>query len=129
MTSRFVFLTGLLISMLPAQSVAQSSTEWVDIKDPEELRALYSNKTFRGFGWIGHYRADGKALVTDRSGKPDARTWEVKGNDQVCVTKSNGVVTCLRVQRNRKNPNEVLITNLGNNLSLGVTVEDGIPNF
>jgi len=129
MTSRVVVLTGLLVCMLAAPSVAQSPKDWVDIKDPKELRALYSNKTFRGNGWIGHYRADGKAMVIIAGGKPDARTWEIKGSDQVCVTKGDGVVNCLRLQRNRKKPNEVILTNQRTGGVLNVTVEDGIPKF
>jgi len=129
MTSRVVLLTGLLICMLPGPSIAQSTKDWVDIKDPKELRALYSNKTFRGNGWVGHYRADGKAMVIIAAGKPDARTWEIKGKDQVCVTQGDGVVNCLRFQRNRKKPNEVILTNQRTGMTLNVTVEDGIPKF
>ena len=129
MRSRVVLLTGLLTWMLPAPSIAQSAKDWVDIKDPKELRALYSNKTFRGNGWVGHYRADGKAMVIIAAGKPDARTWEIKGNDQVCITQGDGIVNCQRLQRNRKKPNEVILTNQRTGMTLNVTVEDGIPKF
>lgn len=129
MTSRVVLLTGLLVCMLAAPSFAQSPGDWVDIKDPKDLRALYSNKTFRGNGWVGHYRADGKAMVIPAEGRPDARTWEIKGSDQVCITQGDGVVNCQRFQRNRKKPNELTLTNQRTGVTLNVTVEDGIPKF
>jgi hypothetical protein len=54
MTSRVVILTGLLVCMLAAPSVAQSPKDWVDIKDPKELRALYSNMA--SLRYSGHFR-------------------------------------------------------------------------
>jgi hypothetical protein len=87
------------------------------------------NKTFRGNGWVGHYRADGKAMVIIADRAPAARTWEIKGSDQVCVTHGEGVVNCLRLQRNRKKPNEVILTNQRTGVVLNITVEDGIPKF
>jgi len=42
------FIVGALICTLFVPAVSQSADDWVEIKDPAELRALYSNKTIRG---------------------------------------------------------------------------------
>ena len=130
MKSRNIALvTGTVVCMLSAPAVAQSPKDWVDIKDPQELRTLYSNKTFRGNGWVGHYRADGKGILIAQGGKPAPRTWEVKGKDQVCATPEGGATSCFRFQRHRKNRNEVVLTNVKDGMSFNFTVEDGIPKF
>ncbi len=70
-----------------APAVSQSAGDWVEIKDPAELRALYSNTTFRGKGinppvsFVGHYSADGRG-VSNFLGRTVPRTWVVNG-DQV----------------------------------------------
>jgi hypothetical protein len=62
------FLAATIAVGAAVAAGAQSSKEWVDIKDPKELKALYSNKTFRGKAgdgspFVGHYRADGKGIL------------------------------------------------------------------
>jgi len=130
MKSRSIALvTGTVICILSTPAMTQSPKDWADIKDPQELRALYSNKTFRGNGWVGHYRADGKGIVIVQGGKAVPRTWEVKGKDQVCATPEGGATSCFRFQRNRKDRNQVVLTNVKDGTSLNFTVEDGIPKF
>lgn len=124
-----VLVTGIVFCTLSALAIAQGWKDWVDIKNAQELRALYSNKTFRGNGWVGHYRADGKGILIAQGGKPVPRTWEVKGNDQVCVTPEGGATSCFRFQRNSKNRSQVLLTNVKDGMSLSFTLEDGIPKF
>jgi len=124
-----VILMAMMVCALPAPALAQSTSDWVDIKDPNELRALYSNKTFRGNGWVGHYRADGKGVFISQGGKPEPRTWEVKGSDWVCVAPSEGPANCFRFQRNRKKPNELKGTNVATGRTASFTLEDGIPKF
>lgn len=125
------FLTGALICMLSAPAMPQSSKDWVDIKDPKELRAIYSNKTFRGKAYgqpfVAHYGSDGKGiLIAGELRTP--RTWEVKGNDQVCV-KDAMATNCFRFQRNKTNHNEIIGTEVKDRWLLQFTVEDGIPQF
>lgn len=132
MTSRTVALiSGALISVLSIAAMPQSPKDWVDIKDPNELRALHSNKTFRGTGgdgvsWVAHYRSDGRALLI-RPEERIPRTWEVKGNDQVCYqdTRFPG---CRLFQRNKENPNKFR-TAWGGFHWAEFKVEDGIPQF
>lgn len=132
MTSRNTSLAaGALICILSAPAVSQSSKDWTDIKDPEELRALYSNKTFRstvgGVGVVEHYRADGKGLILSGHLRTP-RTWEIKGNDQVCVTDTGGTF-CYRFQRHEKNRNEYVSRRMPGNYMVVIKVEDGIPEF
>lgn len=126
------FVTGALIFMLSAPAVPQSSKDWVDIKSPQELRALYSNKTLRGKGgdgipFVGHYGADGKGILI-RGDKRTPRTWAIKGKDQVCVTHDSGT-DCFTFERHRKNRNEIIGRHVTQPWSFQATVEDGIPKF
>jgi hypothetical protein len=119
-------LSGAALCLL---SMSVSASDWIDIKDPNELTALYSNKTLKGNGWIGHYRADGKGILIPQNGKPVSRTWKVKGNDQVCATLESGATSCFRFQRHRKNRNEIVLTNVKDGMTFNATVTDGIPKF
>lgn len=124
-----IWIATSIFFALSATATAQSSSDWVDIKDAKELRALYSNKTFRGVGWVGHFRDDGKGILISGGGKPEPRTWKVEGNDQVCVTKADNSVTCNRFQRNRKKPQQHAVTQLPSGMTFTFDVEDGIPKF
>ena len=123
-----VFMTGVLVFML-SSSVA--SQDWVDIKDPKELRALHSNKTFRCLDvvpFVEHYRADGKGMLIHSSEDRLACTWEVKGNDQVCVSTERGT-WCWQFQRSKRNPDEYVRREQSTTYMQIFKVEDGIPGF
>jgi NDP-sugar pyrophosphorylase family protein len=126
-----VFLSGVLICMVSVPAVAQSSKDWVDIKNPKELRALHSNKTFRGKSSYGpfvvHYRVDGKGLLINSNGERIPRTWEIKG-DQVCVTDAKAT-DCFQYQRHKKNRNDIVAQNVRDRRAFLLTVEDGVPQF
>jgi hypothetical protein len=131
MTSRIVVAAGALICVLSAPAVSQSSKDWVDIKDPMELRALFSNKTFRssvgGTAVVEHYRADGKGIIVSGELRR-ARTWEIKGNDQVCINDTDGTF-CYRFQQSKKNRDEYVSRRMPGNYMVVIKVEDGIPQF
>jgi len=120
--------TAATLCVVWNNSMAQ---DWAPIKSAKELTALYSNKTFKGNGWVGHYRADGHGILVSQfaGGKPVRRTWKVVGEDQVCATLDNGSTTCNRFQRHRTKPNEIVITRLSDGMTFNVTVQDGIPSF
>jgi hypothetical protein len=118
--------TILLAAALAAPAAA---ADWQDIKDPNELRALYSGKTFRGNGWVGHYRADGTGVLIVQGSRPVGRTWAVKGSDQVCVTPATGAVQCFTFKYVSSDRKQVLVTSVSSGGSLLFTVEDGVPNF
>jgi hypothetical protein len=46
-------LAGALLGLAAAPAFAQGSKEWVEIKDPTELRALFANTTFKGRNQAG----------------------------------------------------------------------------
>jgi len=124
-----VFMTGVLVFMLSSPAASQ---EWVDIKDPNELRALHSNKTFKcqvkETPFVEHYRADGKGIVVYSAAQRFACTWEVKGNDQVCVSDERGT-ECWQFKRSKTNPDEYVKRNLHDADTVIFKVEDGIPGF
>jgi hypothetical protein len=130
MTSRNIaFMTGVLFFMLSGPVASQ---DWVDIKSPKELRALYSNKTFRstfmGVPAVEHYRADGKGIYISAELRIP-RTWEVKGNDQVCISDEKIGTNCCRFQRHKKNRDEYVRRCTYDGLMTILKVEDGIPEF
>jgi hypothetical protein len=103
-------MVGMVVLLLSAPAMAQSSNDWVDIKDANVLRGFYSNKTLRGrdgagMPFVGHYSADGRGILI-QGDRRTPRTWAVKGNDQVCATHANGT-DCYTFQRHRKNRNEI----------------------
>ena len=126
------FMTGVLVFMLSSPAASQ---EWVDIKDPKELSALHSNKTFR---WLSvlphphleHFRADGKGiLIYTADQRQIPCTWEVKGTDQVCVSSETGT-KCFRFQHSKKNPDEYVKRSTDvEPIMMIFKVEDGIPQF
>ena len=117
--------------LLIPQAAAQSSSEWADVKDPQELRALYADKTHRSRAFVGYYRADGTGLLQARGSENRIpRTWAVRGS-QVCTGPKDEEPTCFHLQRSTKVPNEVLAQGerRGQKVMLWFTVEDGIPKF
>jgi len=119
---------GMAVCVLCAPAIAQAQKQWIEVKSPQELRALYTNKTFRGNGWTGHYRADGKGIMVSQ-GRTVPRTWKVTGNDQVCVTPQGAATACFRFARHREFPHQFAITNVKNGMVHYFTLEDGIPKF
>ena len=122
------FMTVVLVFILSSPAASQ---DWVDIKDPKELLALHSNKTFRftlnQAPAADHFRADGKGIFI--SGEQRVLfTWEVKGNGEVCLTFEGGT-GCWQYQRSKKNPDEYVKRNLSNARMVVFKVEDGIPQF
>ena len=121
---------ALIASSAPA--VSRSSSEWIEINDPAELRALYSNKTIRGegitskFSFVAYYSADGRGVVIS-GGTTIPRTWAVKG-DQMCSTTAAGT-DCWAFWRNRDDRNEVKAKRLTDGWTWKGKLEDGIPKF
>jgi hypothetical protein len=124
-------VTGTLACMLSVSALAQGSKDWVEIKNPDELRAPYSNMTFNGkapdgSSFVSYYSADGRGLLISY-GHRTLRTWKVKG-DEVCVTASTGT-NCFRFLRNKANPNEIAGRQVTGGWMFWATVKDGVPNF
>jgi hypothetical protein len=122
-----VFMTVVLVFILTSPALSQ---QWVDVKDPKDLKALHSNKTFKytvmQVPCVEHYRADGKGIrIAGEQREP--LTWEVKG-DQVCVPYMNATV-CWQFQRSKKNPDEYVRREPKRGWMEIIKVEDGIPEF
>jgi len=122
-----VFMTVVMVFLLSSPAASQN---WVDVKDPKELRALHSNKTFRYTSMqlpvVEHYRADGKGIWISAQQRAPI-TWEVKG-DQVCISYPDQTL-CWDYQRSKKNPDEYVRRCPSNAWMAVVTVENGIPEF
>jgi len=122
-----VFMTVVMVFLLSSPAASQ---QWVDIKDPKDLRALHSNKTFRYTSMqvpvVEHYRADGKGIWISAQQRAPI-TWEVKG-DQVSISYPNQTL-CWDYQRSKKNPDEYVRRCPSNAWMAVVTVENGIPEF
>jgi hypothetical protein len=122
-----VFMTVVLVFIIASPAVSQ---QWVDVKDPKVLKALHSNKTFKGSHGgvpiVEHYRADGKGIrISGEQREP--LTWEVKG-DQVCVPLM-GLTACWQFQRSKKTPDEYVRRDPKHGWMDVIKVEDGIPEF
>jgi hypothetical protein len=112
------------------------ASDWQKVEDAKELRALYAGKTHRqrsysGEAWVTHYRADGKALLVQGE-RRIPRTWEVRGNNQVCWKDDIEGQSCVHVERSKQNPNEILTQTASGTVALVggmVRIEDGIPQF
>jgi hypothetical protein len=123
-----VFMTVVLVFILTSPAVSQ---QWVDVKDPKDLKALHSNKTFK-FTYmqvpvVEHYRADGKGIRISAQLR-DPFTWEVKG-DQVCVVPYHDLTPCWQYQHSKKNPEEYVRREPKHGIMQVIKVEDGIPEF
>ena len=113
-------------------ALPQSSNKMEHVKTANELRELFSNKTFKGSGWTAHYRSDGKGQFIQANRKPEARAWKIKGEDQVCITTTGANLTyheCYRYERHKENPAWVTQINVASNAAYPFTLEDGIPKF
>jgi hypothetical protein len=127
---RIAVAAGALL--LLASPPAFSQGDWVDIKDPAELRALYSNKTLKGKDWmdrpwVGHYRADSHGVMLFEGGRYP-RTREVSGKDQVCV-QTQFDRRCFLFQRHRSKAATFRSINVANDLAVEFVAEEGVPKF
>lgn len=132
MTRRGIaIVAGVLTGSISAAALAAGSGDWVVIKSPKELRALYSNTTLKGKApdgstWVGYYKADGHGVMIYKAHRLP-RTWEVVG-DRVCVTDPK-TTNCFRYERNRLHPNHIFARQMPKGWAVWFTVKDGIPNF
>lgn len=133
--TRMASIAGAAALTLANIGITKAS-DWMKVEDPNELRALYANKTHHQSSYareatMTHYRADGKALFVQGE-RRIPRTWEVKGKDQVCWRDEIQGQSCVRVQRNRQNASEIMTQSADGGFALVggmVRIEDGIPKF
>lgn len=125
-----VFLMSALVCLFAVPTVAHSQSDWVDVKNPKEIRALLANNSLTdGWGNVQSFRADGKVLAVYQSGRRTQHTWEVKSNDHVCaIPPILGPEECWRMQRNRQNQSKVRFV-FSDGMSVALTLKAGVPNF
>jgi len=112
-----------------------TSKNWVDIKDPSELRTLFSDKTFSGKGqydvnvaWTSYNRSDGHGIFVSHDSKRYPYTWKVTGADQVCFQTERDT-RCNRYQRHGTHAAAYRSLNLKTNQFNEFTIKDGVPKF
>jgi len=96
-----------ILFLFSLSSIAQSA-EWQPVTGEENLRNFLSGTTLEweepgGDNSRGEYRADGTGTLFSWGGAEIPRTWEVKGDDQLCVT-ARRVTTCSRLEKNTADP-------------------------
>ena len=124
-------VAAALAGMLSTAVLAAGSRDWIAIKSPHDLRAIYSNTTLTGKGpygniFVAYYKADGTGVLIAHNQRIP-RTWAVKG-DEVCIT--DAVATnCFRLQRNRRHHDEIVARQTPDHWAVFFTVKAGVPKF
>ena len=118
-------------ALFSATSTSAWSQEWKELKNPQEIRALLSNKTLSGLGADGrqavsYFRADGVGLKIVE-GERIPRAWKVRDDGLYCVTEKDEY--CFRVQQSTAKPSEIRATFESGLHELEFHIDDGIPNF
>lgn len=124
---------GALTCLLSAPALAQSSGQWIEINNPEELRALHSNKTINGSlgtgsSYVAYYRPNGEALLIWKKERIP-QTWVVKGNDQVCYSDKQFGARCYRFRRHKERRDDIVMERVSDNALSFPKIEEGIPRF
>ena len=123
-----MFIVGALFCLW---SISARSQEWIDVKDAKEIRAVLSNKTLSGIGpdgrpSVSYFRGDGTGLrIVDN--QRTTRTWEVKADDQYCVTETD--TYCFSLQRHATKRDEIRVTLEPGLHILDFHIDDGVPKF
>jgi hypothetical protein len=83
-------LVGMMMVAWPFPSMAQSEYAWQAVTGAENLRAFMSGRILtlqegKDSQRRGEYRADGTGTLQAWGGEFERR-WEIRGDDQVCVT-------------------------------------------
>lgn len=122
-------LLALIVFAAAAGAAAQPAADWIVLSDPKDTRDLYTDKTIRGMGWVGYYRADGRGFIVAEKAKPAGRRWTVRDDGQGCAQLDDGPNLCFRFERHRENRSLIRITDLTHGHKYTATVEPGIPDL
>ena len=92
-----------------------SADTWVEVTDSDTLRELVSGATAtieidEDISVSGSYFADGTAKI-EAWGETFDRTWEIKGDDQVCYSSSTET-NCFSFERSQEQPNRYRVINV-----------------
>jgi hypothetical protein len=100
----FVTFMALFLST----TVIAQSAEWQPVTGEENLRSFMSDTKMEweepgGENSRGEYRADGSGTLYSWGGAAIPRTWEVKGDDQICVG-GRQETQCWKLEKNSADP-------------------------
>ncbi len=120
-------MTLLLLSLCSATAAA---ADWQPVEDPALLRELFSDTLLQatlkdGVKAEATYNADGTGELR-AWGDTFARTWEVRGNDQVCIGMGREV-KCFKIERSSDQADTYRATDSasGEQIVMTVTRVDG----
>ena len=84
------FVLSLAVLSFPIKGFSK----WIQIKNPDELAAIYSDTTltgtFKGRRWTGYYCAEGTGVL-HLGGRERPRKWWVEGQDKLCIEDKRAV--------------------------------------
>lgn len=105
---RRVLTAITIMSLFLSTTVIAQSAEWQPVIGKESLRNFMSDTKMEweepgGDNSRGEYRADGSGTLYSWGGAEIPRTWEVKGDDQVCVT-ARQETQCWKLEKNSADP-------------------------
>jgi hypothetical protein len=117
----------LLLLVLGSGEPARAQA-WEPMRDPDALAELFSDTlleaTLAGAARaVARYERDGTGVLEAWGDRFD-RTWEVRGDDRVCLGIGRQTV-CFRIERNTETPGEYRAENLGSGELLVFTVRPG----
>lgn len=116
---------SLSISLLV--SISASAENWQPIQNAAELKQLFTDTVFKaelkdGEKAIADYNADGTGELRAWGGIFE-RSWEVKGNDQVCIN-IGSTIDCYTIERNLDQAGEYRVTRTDKSETAIVTISD-----
>jgi hypothetical protein len=121
--------TSLVFLVVCFQGIANAA-DWKPIEDPALLRELFSDVLVQatlkdGVKAEANYNADGTGELR-AWGETFARTWEIKGNDQVCISTERDE-TCFKIEQSADQTDTYRATNndSGEQAVIAVTRIDG----
>ena len=114
---------GLIVLLLSSNVYAQN---WEKVDDPQALKALFSDTVIEatlknGVKTVARYNRDGTGEL-EAWGDTFPRTWEVRGEDQVCFGISDDT-TCYEIERNIDAQQLYRAKNLSTGETFEMTVE------
>ena len=112
MCRKHINFVGLTVFLFSAHVYGQS---WEAVDDPQALKALFSDTVIEatlenGVKTVARYNRDGTGEL-EAWGDTFHRTWEVRGNDQICIGISDDM-TCYTIERNMDAPQQYRAKNL-----------------
>ncbi|MBL4798782.1 MAG: hypothetical protein JKY50_15295 [Oleispira sp.] len=116
---------GLSIGLLA--SISATAENWQAVNDASELKKLFTSTVFEatlkgGEKATADYNADGTGQL-NAWGDSFKRSWEVQGDNQVCINIDNGQ-DCYTIEKNLDQPNQYRVTRTDQSETAIVTISN-----